>query len=72
MRVSVKQQGFNRFKSLAIFSAIPLIGTVIVASNMALLIPEQTLPKCNRIEGDCPEKIEVLEKLTQVARTPIQ
>ncbi|MGK7916234.1 MAG: hypothetical protein AB4038_11950 [Prochloraceae cyanobacterium] len=67
MIVSVKQQGFNRFKSLAIFLAIHLIGTVILASNMALLIPEQTLPKCDRIESDCPGKIEVLEKLTQVA-----
>ena len=61
IRTSLRQQGFNRFKALAIFSIIPLIGTIIVASNMTLLIPEQTRQECQRIEDDCPGKIEALE-----------
>ncbi len=65
IRVSVKQQPFNQFKALAIVSVIPLIGTVLIASEMRLSIDRQTIQECKRIESDCPEKIKALEKLTK-------
>ena len=70
IRASVKPQGFDRFKALAICSIMPLIGTVIVASDMTLLSPQQTRQQCQRIDGDCPQKIEAFEKLTPSGNSP--
>ena len=68
IRASVKQQGFNQFKPLAILAVISLIGTVILASEMRLLIPQQTMQACKQIESICPGKIKALEKLTPTGR----
>ena len=70
IRASVKPQGFNRFKALAICLIMPLIGTAIVASNITILIPQQTMQECQGIDGDCPQKIEALEKLTSWRNSP--
>jgi len=68
LRVSTRQQWYGRCKAIAIFSIVPLVGTLITYQELRLVFHRQTLEDCKEIPNYCPGRIEALVALTKARR----